>query len=260
MPRRRHVLAGLASLPLIGKALAILPTRAEERAEMQGDKIAAGPADIIVHPVEHASLVLGFGPHILYVDPVGGAELYQGLPAPTAILITHGHGDHFDVPTLNAIAGAAPILSNAEVFNKLPAPLRAQATALANGETAAIDGVSVSAIPAHNITPERLRYHPEGVGNGYVFTLGDKRVYIAGDTEPTPAMLGLTGIGLAFLPMNLPYTMTPQEAAAAVNVFRPAIVYPYHYKESELSLFADAVGPQTEVRLRDWYPRGAGNA
>lgn len=261
MTGRRRVLAGFASLALAGKAWsAVPPTHAEENAHMQGDIIAAGEADIIVHPVEHASLVLGFGGHILYADPVGGAALYRDLPPPTAILITHGHGDHFDVPTLTGLAGAAPILTNADVFEKLPAPLRARATALANGETGHVDGIGISAIPAHNVTPERLRYHPKGVGNGYVFTLGDKRVYIAGDTEPTDAMLALKEIDLAFLPMNLPYTMTPQEAAEAVNAFRPAIVYPYHYKESDLSLFGAAVGPQTEVRLRNWYPRGAGAA
>lgn len=220
---------------------------------MQGDILPAGDADIIIHPVEHASLVLGFGPSVIYVDPVGGAERYAALPPPSAILITHAHGDHFDVPTLQAIAGAAPLLVSGEVFEKLPAGLKANARAIANGESSMIDGVPVSAIPAYNITPERQRYHPEGVGNGYILSLGDKRVYIAGDTEPTPAMLGLSGIDLAFLPMNLPYTMTPGEAAVAVNIFQPGIVYPYHYGESDLSAFAGAVGAHTQVRLRDWY-------
>jgi L-ascorbate metabolism protein UlaG (beta-lactamase superfamily) len=111
----------------------------------------------------------------------------------------------------------------------------------------------VRAIAAYNITADRLRYHPEGVGNGYVLTLGDKLVYIAGDTEPTPDMLGLKNIELAFVPMNLPYTMTQEQAAEAVNTFAPRIVYPYHYSGDDLAVFVGAVGTQSEVRRGKWY-------
>src|SRR5690606_19839231 len=106
---------------------------------------------------------------------------YACLPAPTAILVTHGHGDHFDVPTLEAIAGSAPILTSQEVFDKLPDGLKANATALANDEDSSLNGIAVAAIPAYNVTADRLRYHPEGVGNGYLLSLGDKIVYVAGD-------------------------------------------------------------------------------
>lgn len=103
-----------------------------------------------------------------------------------------------------------------------------------------------------------MNYHPVGVGNGYVLTFGDKLVYIAGDTEPTDEMLALTDIDVAFLPMNLPYTMTPDQAVEAINTFKPKIVYPYHYGDSDLSVLETGVGEETEVRLRNWYPNGQG--
>ncbi|KRA44867.1 MBL fold metallo-hydrolase [Devosia sp. Root635] len=256
MTKRRDVIAGMASLPLLSLGTAsFMPVWAQEQAALDGDAIATADGDIIVHPVDHASLVLGFGGAVIYADPVGGAALYEGLPPPTAILVTHGHGDHFDVPTLEAIAGSAPILTSQEVFDKLPEALKANATAIANGEEASLDGIAVRAIAAHNITEDRMQYHPVGVGNGYVLTLGGKQVYVAGDTEPTDDMLALTDITVAFLPMNLPYTMTPEQAAEAINTFKPAVVYPYHYGDSDLAPL-DAVGDHTEVRLRDWYSNG----
>ena len=257
MVQRRDVVAGLATLPLVSLGTAsFMPAWAQEGTALDGDSIATTDGDIIIHPVDHASLVLGFGDAVIYVDPVGGAARYEGLPAPTAILVTHGHGDHFDVPTLEAIAGTAPILTSQEVFDKLPEALKANATAIANGEEQSLNGIAVRAIAAHNITEDRMQYHPVGVGNGYVLTLGDKLVYVAGDTEPTEDMLALTDIEVAFLPMNLPYTMTPEQAAEAINTFEPRIVYPYHYGESDLSVL-DTVAGETEVRLREWYPNGA---
>ena len=251
MVNRRTVIAAAAALPLFtltgGQILA------QDSSALSGDSVATAEGDIIVHPVQHASLVIGFGAQVIYVDPVGGTEAYQGLPAPTAILITHGHGDHFDVPTLEAIAGAAPILTNQDVFDKLPAALKGNAAAIANGADTELAGIPVRAIGAYTLTAERLQYHPRGVGNGYVLTLGDKLVYIAGDTEPTPDMLGLKNIELAFVPMNLPYTMTQEQAAEAVNTFAPRIVYPYHYSGDDLAVFVGAVGTQSEVRRGKWY-------
>jgi len=246
----------MAAMPLASFAATHL-TWAQETS-LEGDTIPTSGGDVTIHPIEHASLVLGYGDQVIYVDPVGAAALYEGLPAPTAILITHGHGDHFDVPTLEAIAGSAPILTSQEVFDKLPEGLKANATAVANGGSADLNGLPVAVTTAHNTTEDRMQYHPVGVGNGYLITFGDKVVYVAGDTEPTPEMLALTGIEVAFLPMNLPYTMTPEQAAEAINTFKPAIVYPYHYGESDLSVLETAVDEGVEVRLRNWYPNGQG--
>lgn len=258
MVKRRDVVVGMATLPLVSLGTAVfMPAWAQGEAGLDGDAVATADGDIIIHPVDHASLLLGFGAEVIYVDPVGGAERYEGLPAPTGILITHGHGDHFDLPTLEAIAASAPIITSQEVFDKLPEGLKGNATALANGAEGSLNGIAIRAIAAHNITEDRMNYHPVGVGNGYVLTLGDKQVYVAGDTEPTPDMLALTDIAVAFLPMNLPYTMTPEQALDAVNTFKPAIVYPYHYGDSDLSVLEAGVGAETEVRLRNWYPNGA---
>lgn len=259
MVSRRILVAGIASLPIVSLAANLVgPISALAQDNTMADTIPTSEGDLVIHPVDHASLVLQWGDKAIYVDPVGGAALYEGLPAPTAILITHGHGDHFDVPTLEAIAGSAPLITNADVFGKLPEALKANATALANGEDGEIDGVALKAIAAHNTTADRMNYHPEGVGNGYVLTFGDTLVYVAGDTEPTDEMLALTDIDVAFLPMNLPYTMTPEQALEAINTFKPAIVYPYHYGESDLSVLEAGVGDHTEVRLRNWYPNGRG--
>jgi len=246
MPNRRAAVLGLAALPL---AAAIRPVLAATP-----DMVATAGGDLTIHPVRHASLVLSFGAQTLYLDPAGGPSLFEGLPPPTAILITHGHGDHFDVATLNAIAGdSAPILTSEEVLGRLPAALKPRATALSNGASGEVAGLPVDVVAAYNTTENRKRYHPQGVGNGYVIGFADKRVYVAGDTEDTPEMRALTGIDVAFLPMNLPYTMSIDQVAAAVAAFRPAIVYPYHYQGADPAKLAELVGDAAEVRLGAWY-------
>jgi L-ascorbate metabolism protein UlaG (beta-lactamase superfamily) len=138
------------------------------------------------------------------------------------------------------------------VADQIPAALKGQVTVLKNGDSGTIDGLPVTAVAAYNTSPDKQQYHPEGRGNGYVLSFGDKKIYIAGDTEPTPEMEALTGIDIAFLPMNQPYTMTPRQAADAVKAFRPKVVYPYHYRGTDTQAFKDLVGATAEVRLRDW--------
>jgi L-ascorbate metabolism protein UlaG (beta-lactamase superfamily) len=254
MVTRRTIVAGMAGLPFAGFATNLAAHTALAQEAPMADTIATSAGDLLVHPVDHASLVLEWSGKAIYVDPVGGPALYEGLPPPSAILITHGHGDHFDVPTLEAIAGSAPLIANGDVFSKLPEGLKANATAMANGDEGTIVDLPIRAIAAHNTTEDRMRYHPVGVGNGYVLTFGDALVYVAGDTEPTEDMLGLQGISLAFLPMNLPYTMTVAQAVEAINTFKPKVVYPYHYGDSDLSPLETEVDEAVEVRLRNWYP------
>src|SRR5215217_9734092 len=158
MVTRRTVIVGMAGLPLAGFAANLGSAFAQETA--MAETIATSEGDLVIHPIEHASLVLEWGDKVIYVDPVGGAALYQGLPAPTAILVTHGHGDHFDVPTLEAIAGSAPILTSQEVFDKLPESLKANATAVANGGSGDLKGIAAAATTAHNTTADRMNYHP----------------------------------------------------------------------------------------------------
>jgi L-ascorbate metabolism protein UlaG (beta-lactamase superfamily) len=169
------------------------------------------------------------------------------------ILITHDHPDHFNVPILEAVSGGATIVAPKKVFDQMPADLQAKTKIMANSETATVVGVPIAAVAMYNTSPDRLKYHPKGDGNGYVLTLGGKRIYIAGDTEETSEMRALKDIDVAFLPMNLPFTMDVEHAAEAVKDFRPKVVYPYHYKGSDVAKFKTLVGSAADVRLLKWY-------
>jgi L-ascorbate metabolism protein UlaG (beta-lactamase superfamily) len=225
------------------------------------DTLESQAGSITIQPINHATLTLSVGGKVLLFDPVGGAARYQGLAKPTAILITHQHSDHFDVPTLEALAGAdTPLVVTQAVFDGLPDKLKGQAKAYKNGDSGTVAGFAFDAVPMYNTSPDRFKYHPKGVGNGYVVTIGDKKVHVAGDTEPVPELERLTGIDVAFLPMNLPYTETGEQAANLAKAYKPRIVYPYHYGKGggEPAKFAAAMKgePGVEVRLRDWYAHG----
>jgi L-ascorbate metabolism protein UlaG (beta-lactamase superfamily) len=261
MPPRRTVLLGLS-------AAALLPAMPASRAfaqasgtPVQPDQLKTDSGDLIIQPVNHATVILTYQSDIIYVDPIGGGNRYMPFNKPTAILVTHVHSDHFDVPTLEAIgASAKVIIGPQQVIDALPSDLKAKAQLMKNGDTGNVDGLPLQTIPAYNTTPDRLKYHPKGAGNGYVLTLGEAKVYIAGDTEDTPEMRALKGIGVAFLPMNLPYTMSGGQAASAAQAFKPLLVYPYHYGKGgpEPAKFAAAMKGASGigVRQRDWYAYG----
>jgi L-ascorbate metabolism protein UlaG (beta-lactamase superfamily) len=247
------------SLPAVGLATLVLFTVPFARsADAVTDSIATKDGPLKISPINHATLALEWNDRTIYVDPVGGAKMFQGLPKPEIILVTDIHGDHFSKETLAEMAGAnTKIVCPAAVAEQMTPELRKSAMVLTNGQVEEISGVKIEAIPMYNLTAERLKYHTKGRGNGYVLTLGGKRIYISGDTEDIPEMLALKNIDVAFVCMNLPYTMTVDQAARAVLTFKPKIVYPYHYRGSDLSKFKELVGtnPGIEVRLRDWYPK-----
>lgn len=260
MTTRRSFLATGAALGVT----TILPTALLAQ-EQGSNTFETDEGPITVHPVSHASFVMETPAGVIYVDPVGDPAQYEDLPEPDLILVTHEHGDHFEPETLNAImAGKTQILSNMAVYDLMPPELQAVTQQLANGETTDMIGIEFEAIPAYNITEGRLDFHPEGRDNGYVFEIGGRRIYVAGDTEGTEEMRGLSGIFLAFVPMNLPYTMDASQAAEAVAEFAPRYVYPYHYRgedggtqdpEAFREMLAEA-GGETEVRLGNWYEPG----
>jgi L-ascorbate metabolism protein UlaG (beta-lactamase superfamily) len=189
-------------------------------------------------------------------NPVAG---YAALPKPDAIVVTHIHFDHFNVPILEAVAGAnTVIVAPRDVYDAMPADLKAKTKIMKNGDSGVVDAIPVEAVPAYNTTPDRAKFHPKGVGNGYVLTFGGKRIYIAGDTEEAAELAHLAKIDVAFLPMNLPYTQTVEAAAHWVKDFKPGVVYPYHYRNgdgtmSDVAAFKTQVGSASEVRFLHWY-------
>jgi L-ascorbate metabolism protein UlaG (beta-lactamase superfamily) len=221
------------------------------------DKIPATGGDITIAPINHATLQITHGAHVIDVDPVAAAGSFDGLAAPTLILITDIHGDHLDPAVVAKLKTASTkVVAPQAAASKLDAPV-----VMANGETKMVDGLSIEAVPMYNLTRGPAAgqlFHDKGRGNGYIVTIGGKRIYIAGDTEAIPEMKALKNIDVAFIPMNLPYTMTPAEAADAVKAFKPKIVYPYHYRGtsglSNLDEFsAPFKGTGIDVRIRDWY-------
>ncbi|HAS41508.1 MAG TPA: MBL fold metallo-hydrolase [Microscillaceae bacterium] len=233
--------------------------------QAQSDQVDAKKGKITIHPVLHASMVLEWNGKTIYVDPYGGAERYTKFPKPDLILITDIHGDHLNKKTLGALdIKNAELIAPQAVIDRLNkedvtfAPKKFRA--LANGKTKKVMGIKVKAIPMYNLPENAKSRHPKGRGNGYLVTLGGKKLYISGDTEDIKEMRALKNIDIAFVCMNLPYTMNVNQAASAVIEFKPKIVYPFHFRGkegfSDVKKFKSLVNKgdsKIEVRLRDWY-------
>jgi len=250
---RTSVASWLTAVLTIGLGVARM---AAADPQPSGDRIPTANGDLVIRPIDHATFVMGWNGKTIYVDPVGGGKRFESFARPDLILITDIHGDHLNNETLSAVVSdKTTIIAPSAVAEKLPENLRKQTTVLANGETKSLHEIKIEAVPMYNLTQDRLKFHNKGRGNGYVLTLGGKRVYISGDTEDIPEMRALKNIDVAFVCMNLPYTMDVNQAASAVREFRPRIVYPYHYRGSDVEKFKSLVGNDrdVEVRLRDWY-------
>jgi L-ascorbate metabolism protein UlaG (beta-lactamase superfamily) len=225
------------------------------------DLIKTPEGQLSIQPVFHGALVLTWNDKTIYVDPYGGAKAYSGLKSPDLVLITDIHPDHLDTATLAALKmeNTAFIVPQA-VADLMPVKFKKNVVVLGHGKTEKWKDMEVGALPMYNLPETTDSRHPKGRGNGYVISAGGKRIYISGDTEDIPEMRALRNIDVAFVCMNLPYTMDVQQAASAVSEFRPGIVYPYHYRGkdgfSDIEEFRSLVqrsGAATEVRLRDWY-------
>lgn len=221
-----------------------------------------GIAGLEVDPVSHATAVLNWNGIIIYVDPVGGAKAFANKPEPDLILLTDIHGDHLDAETLGELnLEETQVLAPQAVKEQLPDSLNNYLTILNNGDSLETLGLSIKAIPMYNLRKEAKQFHPKGRGNGYVLARDDEKVYIAGDTEDIPEMRALEDIDVAFIPMNLPYTMPVENAADAVLDFAPELVYPYHYRGQdgmadiqEFKKLVNQGNKNIKVILVDWYP------
>ena len=208
--------------------------------------------DIRFTAINHASFQIEYGGKVIHVDPWSKGD-YSAAKQADLILVTDIHEDHLDTAAIKRVRKAgAPVVAPSAAAGKIEKP-----TVINNGETKTVAGVSIEAVPMYNIQRRNSKgefFHTKGRGNGYVLTLGDKRVYIAGDTECTDEMRALKNIDAAFVPMNLPYTMPPSEAAECVKAFKPKVVFPYHYKDQNPEEFKSALaGESVEVRLLKWY-------
>lgn len=225
------------------------------------DKIETSEGPLLIQPLNHATMALTWQDKTIYTDPNGGAKTFEGIAEPDLILITDIHGDHFNLQTLQAInITNATLVVPPAVAEKLPETLKAKAVVIGNGETTNQMDIDITAIPMYNLPESADSRHPKGRGNGYVLTFGNKKVYVSGDTQGIAEMRGLKNIDVAFVCMNLPYTMDINEAAQAVLDFKPKVIYPYHYRGqgglADTEAFKKMVNDKNkniEVRLRNWY-------
>ena len=222
---------------------------ANAQTPFETDNITTSDGDLKITFIGHASLIFSFNGKVIHVDPDGELADYSTLPKADIVLITHEHGDHFDLSAIKILRTNQTKL----VLTETCARKISGGMVMKNGDVQIIQGIKFEAIPAYNIIHKRDNgqpFHLEGVGNGYIMTFGDKRVYVAGDTENIPEMKTLQGIDVAFLPMNLPYTMTPEMVADAAKSFIPKILYPYHYGNTDTSKLLELLKDEQEIEVR----------
>ena len=203
-------------------------------AAFETDVFKTPAGDLKITFIGHGTLMFQFAGKTIHVDPVSQETDYTKLPKADLIMVTHEHSDHLDLKAIETVRTAKTEM----VLNETAAMKLKGGMVMKNGDVKTVQGIRIKAVPAYNIVHMRspgVPFHPKGVGNGYIMTFGDKRVYIAGDTENTPEMKALKTIDIAFLPMNLPYTMTPEMVADAAKAFRPKVLYPYHYSDTDVS-------------------------
>jgi L-ascorbate metabolism protein UlaG (beta-lactamase superfamily) len=215
------------------------------------DQFVTGAGNVEIYFIGHGSLMLKMNDRIIYVDPVRSSGNYDNLPKADIILVTHEHFDHLDVNLINDLKK-----NNTAIFCNEAAAAKVQGASVMKPGTGISSGIiTIDAVLAYNIVNERVPgqpFHPKGSGVGYIIGFGGKRIYIAGDTENTPEMKALKNIDIAFLPMNLPYTMTPEMVADAAKAFRPKILYPYHYGETNTNKIVQLLKDSgIEVRIRN---------
>ena len=218
-------------------------------AMFETDRITTSAGELTITFVGHATLMFTFNGMTIHVDPVSREADYAKMPKGDIILVTHEHGDHLDLKAIKAVrTGDTEIVLAATCASAI-----ADATVMKNGDTRAVGGLRVEAVPAYNLVHMRSPgqpFHPRGRGNGYIITFGDKRVYVAGDTENTPEMKALEDIDVAFLPMNLPYTMTPDMVADAARAFQPKILYPYHFGQTDTAALVRLLAGEKDIEVR----------
>ena len=219
--------------------------------DFEKDVFETSGGELAITFIGHGTLMMEFSGKVIHVDPVGNYADYTKLPKADLILITHEHGDHLDIGAINTVKKE----STKVVLTKICSNKYEGNAILENGDSGEFAGLKIDAVPAYNIKNVRgdgNPYHPKGNGNGYIIHFADKKVYVAGDTENIPEMATLKDVEIAFLPMNLPYTMTPEMVVEAAKLFHPKILYPYHFGKTDTNELVELIKNQsvTEVRIR----------
>jgi len=237
---------------LIIICIAMISISGNAQADLQKDIIKTSQGDLSITFIGHASIYFTFNQKTIYVDPsVSSGSDFNGFPKADMIIITHSHGDHLDMKTIDLIAtDQTEFVSNEVSYQTL-----SKGKFLKNNEFIDMSGIHIEAVPAYNLKhmrPSGQAFHPKGEGNGYIITFGDTRIYVAGDTENIPEMANLENIDIAFLPMNIPYTMTPEMVKDAALLFMPKVIYPYHYRGTDPNLLVELLKdhPEIEVKIR----------
>jgi len=234
---------------VLGLSLLSFATGLLAQDEFETDTIATSKGDLRITFIGHGTLMFEFGGLVIHVDPVGRYADYSKLPKADVILVTHEHGDHLDKEAIKTITKEGTVL----VLTAACASRVQAGVVMRNGDAKTVKGLRIEAVPAYNIVHMRrggAPFHPKGVGNGYVITFGRTRVYVAGDTENIPEMARLAGVDCAFLPMNLPYTMSPEMVADAVRMLKPKILYPYHFGDTDTSKLVELLKGVKDVEVR----------
>jgi L-ascorbate metabolism protein UlaG (beta-lactamase superfamily) len=237
----------LSCIVILTLLVMALPLLGQAKYEM--DTLKTPNGNVVISFLGHGSVMFEFKGKAIYVDPVSRYADFSKMPKADLILVTHEHGDHLDSAAIEGCrTEKTKILVCAACLPKARGGI-----VMKNGETQTIDGIKIEAVPAYNIVhvrSEGVPFHAKGSGNGYIVTLGGKRIYTAGDTENVPEMSQLGAIDAAFLPMNLPYTMTPEMVAEAAKRIQPKILYPYHFGKTDPSLLVSLLKDEKGIEIR----------
>jgi len=207
---------------------------------------------VVITPIKHASMRISFNEKEFEIDPVSALEPktdYSTFPKADYILVTHDHYDHFDKEAImQLMKEKTKVLCNSESTK-----VDNRSRVMSNGDIRMMGDIIVEAVPAYNTSSDKLQFHPKGRDNGYVLTLDGLRIYIAGDTEEIPEMDMIKDIDIAFLPCNLPYTMTPEQVAKVARTIKPKVLFPYHYSDTKIERVAELLkDTDIDVRIRSY--------
>ena len=214
--------------------------------KFESDVFSTSQGKLTITFIGHGTLMFEIKSKIIYTDPLSNLADYSKMSKADVMLITHQHPDHLDADAIALLSkNSTKIILTSAAFDMLK-----KGIIMKNGDKKTVEGFEIEAVPAYNTTEGRDKFHPKGRDNGYILTIGKKRIYIAGDTENIPEMASLKNIDIAFLPMNQPYTMFPEQVADATNRIKPKILYPYHYGDSDVSKLKTLLAKNHNIDVR----------